>query len=122
MSHQLFSLFYFLQLWRISESEFQFRTFQGQFLTYDGEGGFISATEESPSATETFYLERNFNSRVHIRNKHGTYLQVLLLVHLPLRENLFPLNDSLPHLKYTESLHFRVSSFSFHGNGHQHPH
>lgn len=69
------SLWETFRLWRISESEFQFRTFQGQFLTYDGEGGFISTTEESPSATETFYLERNFNSRVHIRNKDGTYLQ-----------------------------------------------
>lgn len=73
--------FYFLQLWRVSESEFQFRTFEGHFLTYDGESGFISATKSSPSRTETFYVERNFSSRVHIRNMRGTYLQVTLMVH-----------------------------------------
>lgn len=64
------------RLWRVSETKFQFRTFQGQFLTYDAEGSFVSATAQSPSATETFYLERNIDNKVHIRNNHGTYLQV----------------------------------------------
>ena len=68
--------FILLQLWRISETKFQFRTFQGQFLTYDAEGSFVSATSQLPSATETFYLERNIDNRVHIRNNRGTYLQV----------------------------------------------
>ncbi|CAK9163294.1 unnamed protein product [Ilex paraguariensis] len=61
------------RLWRVSDSVFQFRTSQGQFLTCDG--GFVYATAESPLATETFYIERNFNTRVHIRLKSGTYLQ-----------------------------------------------
>ncbi|XAR73448.1 Glucan 1,3-beta-glucosidase [Bertholletia excelsa] len=63
------------RLWRVSESEFQFRTSQGQFLTYAGDGGSVSATAESPSKTETFYIERTNNTRVHIKLKSGTYIQ-----------------------------------------------
>ncbi|XP_057972500.1 probable glucan 1,3-beta-glucosidase A isoform X3 [Malania oleifera] len=63
------------RLWRVSDSQFQFRTSQGQFLTYDGEGGYVSASAGSPSATETFYIERNNNGRVHVKLKSGTYLQ-----------------------------------------------
>lgn len=35
----------------------------------------MTATAESASATETFYLERNNNNRIHIKLKSGTYLQ-----------------------------------------------
>lgn len=59
------------KLWRVSDSEFQFRTSQGTFLTYDGEGGKVSATAESPSTT--FYVEKN-ESRIHIK-LNGTYAQ-----------------------------------------------
>ncbi|GMP25969.1 hypothetical protein CsSME_00002601 [Camellia sinensis var. sinensis] len=65
-------------LWRVSESEFQFRTSQGQFLTCDGDGGSVSSTAESPSRTETFYVERN-NNRVHLKLNSGTYLQDLIM-------------------------------------------
>nr|XP_023895800.1 uncharacterized protein LOC112007667 isoform X4 [Quercus suber] len=65
------------KLWRVSESEFQFRTSQGQFLTCDGVGCSISATAESPSMSETFFIERN-NSRVHIKLKSGAYLQATI--------------------------------------------
>ncbi|KAK4584139.1 hypothetical protein RGQ29_022036 [Quercus rubra] len=65
------------KLWRVSESEFQFRTSQGQFLTCDGVGCSISATAESPSTSETFFIERN-NSRVHIKLKSGAYLQATI--------------------------------------------
>ncbi|KAL5701238.1 hypothetical protein ACHQM5_026599 [Ranunculus cassubicifolius] len=61
-------------LWRVSESEFQFRTNGGQFLSCDGEGSYVSAMANSPSTTETFYVERNAN-KVHIRLLSGTYLQ-----------------------------------------------
>ncbi|XP_057491034.1 probable glucan 1,3-beta-glucosidase A isoform X2 [Actinidia eriantha] len=63
------------RLWRVSESEFQFRTYQGQFLTCDGYRSSVSATAETPSRTETFYIERNSNSRVHLKLKSGIYLQ-----------------------------------------------
>ncbi|XP_057497219.1 probable glucan 1,3-beta-glucosidase A [Actinidia eriantha] len=63
------------RLWRVSESEFQFRTFQGQFLTCDGYRSSVSATAETPSRTETFYIERNSNSRAHLKLKSGIYLQ-----------------------------------------------
>ncbi|KAK3211231.1 hypothetical protein Dsin_015937 [Dipteronia sinensis] len=65
-------------LWRISETEFQFRTSQGQFLTCDGEGCSVSSTAKSPSTPETFAIERNNSSRVHIKLKSGTYLQATL--------------------------------------------
>ncbi|KAL2487482.1 putative glucan 1 [Forsythia ovata] len=63
------------RLWRVSESIFQFRTSQGQFLTCNGDGGNVTAAAESASITETFYIERNLNNRVHIKLKSGTYLQ-----------------------------------------------
>ncbi|GMI67924.1 hypothetical protein HRI_000461700 [Hibiscus trionum] len=62
-------------LWRVSESEFQFRTTQGQFLTCYGSGCSVSATAKSASLTETFQIERNNNGKVHIKIKSGTYLQ-----------------------------------------------
>lgn len=67
------------RLWRVSETEFQLRTLQGQFWTCDGQGCTVSATAEAPPATnETFYVERlNNNSRIHIRLQSGTYLQAL---------------------------------------------
>ncbi|XP_027179994.1 probable glucan 1,3-beta-glucosidase A [Coffea eugenioides] len=63
------------RLWRVSESIFQFRTSQGQFLTCNGSGSVVTASAESASATETFYLERNKENRIHIKLKSGTYLQ-----------------------------------------------
>ncbi|KAJ4964163.1 hypothetical protein NE237_024102 [Protea cynaroides] len=66
------------RLWRVSETEFQFRSFGGQFLTCDDEGDSVSATAESPATKETFYVERNSDNRVHIKHKSGTYLQATL--------------------------------------------
>ncbi|KAI3961349.1 hypothetical protein MKX01_007063 [Papaver californicum] len=63
------------RLWRVSESDFQFRTLKGQFLSCDGVGASVTATSESPSSTETFHIERNDNNRVHIKLSSGTYLQ-----------------------------------------------
>ncbi|XP_070001772.1 probable glucan 1,3-beta-glucosidase A isoform X2 [Nicotiana sylvestris] len=63
------------KLWRVSESVFQFRTSEGNFLTCSSDGGIVTATAESPSDSETFYIERNFNNRVHIKLKGGTYIQ-----------------------------------------------
>ncbi|XP_030455749.2 probable glucan 1,3-beta-glucosidase A isoform X1 [Syzygium oleosum] len=68
------SLWETFTLWRISEFTFQFRSSSGQFLTCDGEGCSVFATAQTPSATETFYIERN-NSRIHIKLSTGTYLQ-----------------------------------------------
>ncbi|KAK9037732.1 hypothetical protein V6N11_022634 [Hibiscus sabdariffa] len=65
-------------LWRVSESEFQFRTTQGQFLTCYGNGCSVSATAKSASSTETFQIERNNNGKVHIKIKSGTYLQATI--------------------------------------------
>lgn len=65
-----------MQLWRVSESEFQFRTVQGQFLSCYGNGCMVFATAKSASSTETFQIERNNDGRVHIKAKSGAYLQV----------------------------------------------
>ncbi|KAK8637303.1 hypothetical protein V6N13_064726 [Hibiscus sabdariffa] len=65
-------------LWRVTESEFQFRTTQGQFLTSYGNGGTVSATAKSASSTEAFQVERNNNGRVHIKTKGGAYLQATI--------------------------------------------
>lgn len=66
------------QLWRVSEWEFQFRCFGGQFLTSNNGGGPVSAAANSPSESETFYIEKN-NTRIHIRLSNGNYIKVLLL-------------------------------------------
>ncbi|KAL1289966.1 hypothetical protein HN51_058333 [Arachis hypogaea] len=63
------------RLWRVSPSEFQFRTSKGQFLTCDGDGCTVSATANSPSTSETYEIERNGNSRIHMKTKNGAYLQ-----------------------------------------------
>ncbi|XP_027336917.1 probable glucan 1,3-beta-glucosidase A [Abrus precatorius] len=63
------------RLWRVSASEFQFRTSQGQFLTCDGEGSSVSATAKSASTSETYEIERNEKNRIHIKIKDGVYLQ-----------------------------------------------
>ncbi|KAK3121990.1 hypothetical protein QOZ80_8BG0663690 [Eleusine coracana subsp. coracana] len=62
------------KLWRISTSIFQFRCFNGQFLTAS-DGVVISATANSTGDSETFYIERN-NTMLHIRLLNGSYLQV----------------------------------------------
>ncbi|XP_072952667.1 probable glucan 1,3-beta-glucosidase A [Typha angustifolia] len=63
------------KLWRVSDKEFQFRCFQGQFLTSSSVDDLISATADMPTMTETFYVERN-DTRVHIKQLTGSYLQV----------------------------------------------
>ncbi|KAJ4965013.1 hypothetical protein NE237_016862 [Protea cynaroides] len=67
-----------LRLWRVSKTEFQFRTFGGQFLTCDAEGDSVTAPAESPSTKETFSVERNSDNRIHIKLKTGTYLQATI--------------------------------------------
>ncbi|RZC64382.1 hypothetical protein C5167_008073 [Papaver somniferum] len=64
------------RLWRVSQSEFQFRTYNGQFLSCRGEGAIVSTTSNYPSLTETFSIVRSSNDRVHIKLSSGTYLQV----------------------------------------------
>ncbi|KAI3836295.1 hypothetical protein MKX03_031579 [Papaver bracteatum] len=64
------------RLWRVSQSEFQFRTHNGQFLSCAGEGACVSVTSNYPSSTETFSIVRSSNDRVHIKLPSGTYLQV----------------------------------------------
>ncbi|KAJ8461417.1 hypothetical protein OPV22_034343 [Ensete ventricosum] len=62
------------KLWRVSEAEFQFSCFGGQFLTSNNGGGSISATAVSPAMNETFYIERN-NTKIHIKLLNGNYVQ-----------------------------------------------
>ncbi|KAJ4850492.1 hypothetical protein Tsubulata_011954 [Turnera subulata] len=63
------------RLWRVSASEFKLRTSLGQFLSCDGEQCAISATANSSSEAEIFYIERNNNNRVHLKLSGGAYVQ-----------------------------------------------
>ncbi|XP_074308493.1 putative glucan 1,3-beta-glucosidase A isoform X2 [Silene latifolia] len=66
------------RLWRVSETEFQLRSTEGQFLTCEGQGCVVSATTEVPGTNEMFYIEKLSNSsRVHIRLDSGAYLQAM---------------------------------------------
>ncbi|KAL4388322.1 hypothetical protein GQ457_09G011120 [Hibiscus cannabinus] len=56
-------------LWRVTESEFQFRTTQGQFLTCYGDGCTVSATAKSASSTEAFQVEFILKQRATIDNR-----------------------------------------------------
>ncbi|MCL7043052.1 hypothetical protein MKW94_026088 [Papaver nudicaule] len=64
------------RLWRVSESDYQLRALNGQFLTCTGRGASVTATSESPSLAETFTIERWSNDKVRIKHSSGTYLQV----------------------------------------------
>ncbi|KAI3961445.1 hypothetical protein MKW92_029128 [Papaver armeniacum] len=63
------------RLWRVSQSEYQFRTFNGHFLSCTGRGASVTATSESPSLNETFSITRSSFDRVLIRHSSGAYLQ-----------------------------------------------
>ncbi|KAI3952437.1 hypothetical protein MKX01_005304, partial [Papaver californicum] len=56
------------RLWRVSQSEYQLRTLNGQFLSSTGQGASVSATSGSPSSKETFTIERASNDRVRIKH------------------------------------------------------
>ncbi|KAJ3695841.1 hypothetical protein LUZ60_001218 [Juncus effusus] len=62
------------KLWRVTENEFQFRTFEGQFLSSSTIDGLITANADSAGITETFFIERN-NSKIHIKLTNGSYIQ-----------------------------------------------
>ncbi|RZC46937.1 hypothetical protein C5167_039888 [Papaver somniferum] len=63
------------RLWRVSPSEYQLRSFKGQFLSCAEEGASVTATSGSPSLKETFTIERSSNNRVRIKHSSGRYLQ-----------------------------------------------
>ncbi|KAI3852305.1 hypothetical protein MKX03_018950 [Papaver bracteatum] len=63
------------RLWRVSQSEYQLRALNGQFLSCTGQGASVTATSGSPSLAETFTIERASNDRVRIKHSSGTYLQ-----------------------------------------------
>lgn len=63
------------KLWRITESTFNFRVFEGQFIGVSDQG--VVAVETTPGSTETFEIVRNTdqNNRVRIKAPNGLYLQ-----------------------------------------------
>ncbi|KAL2242264.1 UNVERIFIED_CONTAM: Glucan 1,3-beta-glucosidase [Sesamum indicum] len=68
------------RLWRINETTFNFRVFDGRFvgLSTAGNGIDIVAEAERPDATETFQIQRNPDdlNRVRIKAPNGFFLQV----------------------------------------------
>jgi hypothetical protein len=69
---------FYINVWIISTSIFQFRCFKGQFLRAGG-GDVILATIDSLGDSETFYIETN-NRILHMRLLNGTYMHVFLLL------------------------------------------
>jgi hypothetical protein len=69
-----------LKLWRINETNFNFRVFNKQFAGLDtnGNGIDIVAVSSTPGRSETFEIVRNSNdtSRVRIKASNGFFLQV----------------------------------------------
>ncbi|XP_026391104.1 glucan 1,3-beta-glucosidase-like [Papaver somniferum] len=64
------------RLWRISATEYQFRTYDGHFLSCDGKGAPVTAKSSyPPSSTETFTVDRSDHDKVRIRHSSGSYLQ-----------------------------------------------
>ncbi|XP_026416308.1 uncharacterized protein LOC113311714 isoform X2 [Papaver somniferum] len=63
------------RLWRVNESDYQFRTLNGQFLSCPGKGASVTTTSKLPSLNETFTIVRSSEDRVIIKHSSGTYLQ-----------------------------------------------
>ncbi|KAI3934938.1 hypothetical protein MKW92_013131 [Papaver armeniacum] len=64
------------RLWRISDTEYQFRTYNGHFLSCDGKGAPVTAKSNyPPSSAETFTVDRYDHDKVRIRHSSGSYLQ-----------------------------------------------
>ncbi|KAI3849959.1 hypothetical protein MKW98_026873, partial [Papaver atlanticum] len=49
------------RLWRVSQSEYQFRAPKGQFLSCTGQGASVTATSNLPSSNETFTIASSRN-------------------------------------------------------------
>lgn len=74
-----------MQLWRITESSFQLRVFNKQFvgLENQGQGNTIVAVSTNPGDSETFEILRNSNdpNRIRFKASNGLFLQVIHLCH-----------------------------------------
>ncbi|KAL1357871.1 hypothetical protein HN51_009723 [Arachis hypogaea] len=68
------------KLWRVSDTSFNFRVFNKQFLGLEnqGSGNKIVAVSNSPSNPETFQIVRNSNdpNKIRIKASNGLFLQV----------------------------------------------
>ncbi|XP_028755065.1 probable glucan 1,3-beta-glucosidase A [Neltuma alba] len=64
------------KLWRVSDSSFNFRVFNKQFIRLDGTNKLV-ATSNSPSNPETFQIIRNSDdpSKIRIQASNGLFLQ-----------------------------------------------
>lgn len=84
----------FEQLWRISETNFQLRVFNNQFVGLKNNGNGIDVVAESntPGSSETFAIVRNSNdlNRVRIKAPNGLFLQVISISLVFIVVNIFP--------------------------------
>lgn len=73
-----------LQLWRINETTFNFRTSGGQFVGIGASDGIIVATATAPALPETFQIVRcPFDkNRVRIKAANGYFVQVTNQTHV----------------------------------------
>ncbi|GAB4861192.1 hypothetical protein Ancab_036349 [Ancistrocladus abbreviatus] len=64
------------KLWRVDQDHFNFRVFNGQFWTVDGNSVVMATANQPPGDSETFQLERNGN-RIRLKSIiTGKYVQV----------------------------------------------
>ncbi|XP_039158266.1 probable glucan 1,3-beta-glucosidase A [Eucalyptus grandis] len=69
------------RLWRISDTKFNLRVFNKQFVGLQGQGTTVVAVSSTPSISETFDIVRNPNNpnRVRLQASNGMFLQVTSL-------------------------------------------
>jgi hypothetical protein len=72
-----------MQLWRVSDSSFNFRVFNKQFVGLGSQGTEVRADSNAPGNSETFEIVRNDDdpNRVRIKATNGLFLQVLFFFH-----------------------------------------
>jgi len=70
-----------MQLWRINETTFNFRTPGGEFVGIGASDGIIVATATAPTLPETFQIVRcPFDKdRVRIKAANGYFVQVIVI-------------------------------------------
>jgi hypothetical protein len=72
-----------MQLWRLSDSSFNFRVLNKQFVGLGSQGTEVRADSNAPGNSETFEIIRNDDdpNRVRIKATNGLFLQVLFFFH-----------------------------------------
>ncbi|XP_026391103.1 uncharacterized protein LOC113286718 isoform X4 [Papaver somniferum] len=96
------------RLWRVNQSDYQFRTDNGNFLSCTGPGANVNTTSKLPSLNETFTITRSSFDRVIIKHSSGAYLQATSRNELKADYVGIPL--------FTDDANAAIFRMTFHGN------